>query len=182
LAVGSSARISAGSFASARAIATRLLLAARELLGQEVDALRQAEALEQQPRPIVRGGAAEAGDVERDLDILASRERGHQVEVLEDEAELSRPQLGQLGLRERGELQALDGDRAVAGVQQAAEHRQQRGLAAAGRSHDQDDLACQDRQVEVMNGVDGGGALAEAAEEAAGVEHDVGGVHDRLLG
>ena len=86
-------------------------------------------------------------------------------------------QLGELGLREGGELVAVDGDRPVRGAQQAAEHRQQRGLAAAGRSHDEHDLARADCEVQVVHGVDGRGAVAEAAGEALGVEDDVGGGH-----
>ena len=50
-------------------------------------AVGEAEFLEQRVARSCALGAADAGDVERDLDVLAGGERGHQVEVLEDEAD-----------------------------------------------------------------------------------------------
>ena len=49
-----------------------------------------------------------------------------------------------------------------------AEHEQQGGLAAAGRAHDQHDLAGGDVEVDVADGGDGEVAFAEGLGEVLG--------------
>jgi hypothetical protein len=160
LAVGSSARITAGSFASARD-RHALLLAARQLVGREAQPLAEPEVPEQPLGAFACRTAGHPGQVERELHVLPHRQRRQQVEVLEHEPEPLGPERGQALLGQRGEVDAVDLDPPGCRTEHRAEHRQQRGLAAAGRPHDQDDLARHDGEVDPANGVDLYLALAE---------------------
>jgi hypothetical protein len=59
------------------------------LFGLEPDAVGEVEAVEQFGGAPPGGGAAGAGEVAGDLDVFGHGQGGEQVEVLEDEADVS---------------------------------------------------------------------------------------------
>src|ERR1700691_4772117 len=73
-----------------------------------------------------------AGNFLRDGDVGAGIERGQQVELLEDEADLALAHTGALGIGERGEIVAIHNYFAGIGASQAAEEVEQSGFPAAG--------------------------------------------------
>src|SRR5690606_26410380 len=83
-----------------------LLLAAGELRGIVVGALRQAHLLEQ--RAGSRRGLADAGDLHGYEHVLERRQRRQQMEELEDEADTRAAQAREAVLVERGDVDALD--------------------------------------------------------------------------
>ena len=93
LPVGSSARISAGSSASARATADALLLAAAQLLGTLLPLRLEAHQPEQRARPGATLRFRRAGHHHRQLEVLERRDARDQVEELEDEADAVQPVL-----------------------------------------------------------------------------------------
>ena len=106
--MGSSARRTFGSFTSARAIATPA--AAHLRTPKEVGApVRESHLVEGRAARRRRSTPIRAGD-EGDLDVLEGRQRGDQVERLEDEAEGPRPQICQLRLAHAAEVAAVEGD------------------------------------------------------------------------
>src|SRR5439155_25398949 len=86
-----------------------------------------------------------------DLDVLHRRERRDQVELLEDEAEGSEPQLGQLVVAQRPEVAAFEGDDAFARPVECAEQLQQRRLARAARAFERDELAGLDLEADTVD-------------------------------
>jgi hypothetical protein len=108
-----------------------LLLAARQLLDAELLACAETQRLEQHARALVGCAAVRAGKVEGDLDVLAGVQRRHEVEVLEDESEGRRPERREFALVNGCDVDSRDQDLARGGPQQAAEHREQRGLAGS---------------------------------------------------
>ena len=87
-----------------------LVLAAGQLLGEEVEPVAEPELPQQALGPLPRLLAPHTHDVEAHLDVLARRQRGHQVEVLEDEADPLGAQRGQLVLGELRDLDAAEPD------------------------------------------------------------------------
>src|SRR3974390_234427 len=84
------------------------------------------------------------GDVLRDVDVALRRERGQQVELLEDEADFLLAHARALGVGERGEVDAVDGDATGVGVSESTQDIEKGGLAATGRADDADELALLD--------------------------------------
>jgi hypothetical protein len=72
-----------------------LLLAARELGGQEVQTLAETELLQEQASPFARGRPGDASEIAGEFDVLERIERGEEVEVLEHEPEMPRSEAGQ---------------------------------------------------------------------------------------
>src|SRR5262245_43399416 len=93
----------------------------------------------------LRRGAVE---LERQGAVLERGQPGEQVEVLEDVADRAAAQLGAIRARDDFEVDALDEHLAAGGVLEAAGDRQERALARAARSHDSDQLAALDREVD----------------------------------
>ena len=75
--------------------------------------------LEQLGGPLPGGRAGGAGEVAGELDVLEGVERAEEVEVLEDEAEVSGAQRGQAPFGCGGEVDAGDGDGAAGGAEHA---------------------------------------------------------------
>jgi poly-gamma-glutamate synthesis protein (capsule biosynthesis protein) len=73
-----------------------LLLASGEIGCAEVAPLVEAGSAEELQCPRMRGSAGDAGDVERDLNVLQRVERLQKVERLEDEADGLAPEVGEL--------------------------------------------------------------------------------------
>ncbi|HXH25505.1 MAG TPA: hypothetical protein VNI78_09670 [Vicinamibacterales bacterium] len=85
-----------------------LLLAARELTGQVLGAMRHADPLERRHHPLLPLGRPHAAIRERQLDVLEDRQIANQVEALEDEADLAAPQPCALGERQVGRPAAVE--------------------------------------------------------------------------
>ena len=83
-----------------------LLLAAGELARAVVEAVGEADGVDDRVEPRLVGLAA--GEVQRQRDVLRGGERRHQVEGLEDEADAVAAQLGELLLAEAAEVDVAD--------------------------------------------------------------------------
>src|SRR6185312_11080802 len=116
-----------------------LLLAARELRGQVIGAVGEADAIEQRVR--ARAGVARAAQLERDGDVFGGGERGDQLKGLEHESNFLTAELRARVLGQRAELGAVEDDGPGGGRVEAGEQAEQRRLAAAGRSDDCDERA-----------------------------------------
>ena len=112
-----------------------------------------------------------AAHVEREADVLGGRQGGKQMIGLEDEADMLAPQRGELLGPEPGGRMAADADRAAGRRQHAAEHGQERGLAAARRAHQQGELAAGEREIDALERLDAPGALAEHLGDVGGFDH-----------
>ncbi len=111
-----------------------LLLAARELGGAVLEALAQVEGVDHLLHPVAVGLAA--GDVQRQTDVLERVEGRHQVERLEDEADLVATDLGDLLLGQAGQLGVADPGLARGEPVEAGHALHQRRLAGPGGAHD----------------------------------------------
>ena len=111
-----------------------------------------------------------AGELERQHDVLGRREHREQVEELEDEADVVAAQLRERGVVEAGDVDAGDGDLARGGRVEAGEDVHERRLAGARRAHDGGQAALGDVDRDAAQGVDGGVAVAVAADEVAGAD------------
>ena len=100
--------------------------------------------------PVLGAAAHRVGD----LDIAHGRERGQQVELLEDEADAVLAQPRALGVGERGKVHAVDHHAAFGGLRQPAQQVKERGLARARRADDGDKLARLDGQRNPAHGGD----------------------------
>src|SRR4051795_3087000 len=99
-------------------------------------AVTEADFLEALVRAPAAVGAAQAQRVERGLDVPARRQRRHEVELLEDEADAAQAQPGQLALAQRAQVPPVELQRAGGGLVERAEQLQQRRLARAARPGD----------------------------------------------
>src|SRR5512133_3595017 len=108
--------------------------------------------------------------VERELDVLLGRERGQEIEVLEDEPEAAGPEGGELRLREPREVHAVDLDPARCRAEHGPEHRQQRGLATAGRAHHEHALAWADLEIHAPDRLDADTSFTERLHETLGLD------------
>ena len=121
-----------------------LLLAARELARQVLEAVTQADGARRSVEPRLVGLLA--GERQRQQDVLRRRERRDQVVLLEDEAEPVTPQQRELGLVERRELGVADEGLPRREPVEPGDALHQRALARARRSHDGGELARRERR------------------------------------
>ena len=96
--MGSSAKIRSGLLTSALAHATRCCCPPDSSPGRCVEPVGDAELLGEVVDPVLVGLASRERNGQRD--VLARRQRRHQVEVLEDEADAVAPQPGEPGVVE----------------------------------------------------------------------------------
>ena len=126
----------------------------------------KADQLERLDGHRLRPGAGDPGVVGGEHHVLDRGQRRHEVEVLEHEAHLARPDLRPFPFADIDHVTAVElevGSRSVVqigGVQQA-EDVHQRALARSGRAHDRDHLAGLDRDVDAAKRLDDV-ALAQA--------------------
>ena len=80
-------------------------------------------------------------DFQAVLGVLAHGAVGEEGEVLEDHAELAQSELAERRLIQGGDVLAVDEDAPLGGFDEPVEAAHQGGFAAAGESHDHDDLA-----------------------------------------
>ena len=79
-------------------------------------------------------------DVLGERDVVIRVESGKQIEALKYEADFVAAQEGSRGIAHGGEVVAIEQHASARGLREAAHHVQQRGLAAAGRAHDGDEI------------------------------------------
>ena len=89
-------------------------------------AVLQTDGLDDLIEPRLSGGRA--GEIHGERDVLHGRERRHEVERLEDEADPISPQQGQSLLAERREVGVADQDRSAGDRVEASEAVHQGGL------------------------------------------------------
>ena len=131
-----------------------LALAAGELVGQVVEAVVEADELEQAAGARFDFLAREAFEVEREGHVLDAGERGEEVEELEDEADFVAAEAGEVVIGERGDGLAVDADFAGGGAVEAADQVEEGGLSGAGGADDGDHFAAGDVEVDGIEGDD----------------------------
>ena len=146
LPVGSSARIERRIGDDRPRDRDALLLAAGELGGEVVERGRPCRPPPARRRPARRSAAPEPGVGERQLDVRQRRGPRHEVEALEDEADLAVAQVSELVLGDVADVDAVEQVAPGGGRVEAAEHVHQRPLAAARAAHDGHELAPRDAQ------------------------------------
>ena len=122
-----------------------LLLAAGELLGHVFGAVGEADALEHLGDAAFALGGGDLAVDQSHLDVLGDVEVVDEVEALEDEADADvAADDGELVLGVAGHVLAEKHVGARGRLVDEAQHVEQRRLAAAGRSHDGQELAGRD--------------------------------------
>ncbi len=101
------------------------------------------ELQEAQNSAAIVGAASAVANVDLfgELKVTVSRQRREKIKSLKDKADLSASDIGPLGVRDLGEILAVDQYAAARRTQQSTEQMQQRRFAAAGRPHDGDEFA-----------------------------------------
>ena len=141
LPVGSSARMTAGSFASVRARATRCCWPTLSSLGLwSSRPSRPTRAKSAAARSLVLE-RVRTREHQRDLHVFERGQVRNQIERLKHEADASLPDLGALVGRGIVERAIVEPDFAAGRREHAAQHREQRRLAAAAGADDGDELA-----------------------------------------
>ncbi len=172
LPVGSSAKTTAGSLISARAIATRCCWPPESSAGRWSRRSARPTDVDQPVEAALVGVAA--GELQRQEDVLARVEHRQQVEELEDEADLVAAQLGELGVVERPEVDAVDDDGPRGRAVEAREAVHQRRLARARRAHDRREPPPGEADADAVERAHGGLALAEGTANVDGADDRLG--------
>src|SRR5262245_10063091 len=156
LAVGSSARMTAGRCASARD-RDALLLAAGEGVGAAVREVSEPDLRQARTGQLVVGrrkvteharGGPDVAEASGE-DILDHRSALHEVELLEDHADLP-ADLPKLAGASAGYEAAGGADRSIGRLDEAIERAKERGLAGAAPAQDGDELTGADDEVDLM--------------------------------
>ena len=144
--VGSSAMITSGFAASARASAARSRWPAESSdTGRSACSSRPTAAIASAAAPV--GSAAQ---LERDLRVLAGAEERDEADRLADERDRAPPQLGAAGTVEARQRHAVDEHVPLVGKVEPGEEVQQRRLAGARRPGDGRDRPGSKRRVEPL--------------------------------
>src|SRR5260370_22656980 len=118
-----------------------------------------------------RPPGALAANVQHQANIFDRGERREQAIGLENESDMPPPQLGQLFGPRPGRSTAGAAGGALLRRQDASEHGQQRGLAAAGRPHEQRQFSASERQIDAPEGFHSPRSLAEDSHDIHGLDH-----------
>ena len=135
-----------------------LLLAAGELAGPVVEAVGEADGVDDLVEPCRVGLAA--GQVHGQRDVLDRGQRRHQVERLEDEADAVAAQLGELASLSVARSTSPMNDLAAGEVVEPGQAVHERRLARARRPHDGGEAAGVEVDVDAVEGADVGVAAA----------------------
>src|SRR5207248_1038498 len=131
-----------------------LELAARKLGGTVVDAVAEAECLEQRHGHALETSEALSVEQKGDGDVLPRGQRREQVEELEDEAQLMASQVRQLVVVELGDVDAADPDVPGGGRVEAAHEMEQGALARPAGAEYRHELTRGDGERDVVEGPD----------------------------
>src|SRR5262245_36762512 len=143
------------------------------MAGKRIDLVSEADRRQRGARLVVGGPGPLSAHFEGQANILNRCERWKQMIGLENESDMPTPQLGQRFGLSTGRRLPADAHRALSRRQHAAEDRQQRCLAAAGRAHQQHQLAAAERKADAAQRRHPPGPVAEEF-------HHVGGLNDRV--
>ena len=116
--------------------------------------------------------------MQRDGYIFDCRERGEEIEELEDEADFVTANLGEGVVGIAGELGSVYGDGSGGGLVKSSDEVEERGFAGAGGSDEGDHFTLGDCEVDLVEGGDGALALKELADA---LEFDHVYYHDAVL-
>ena len=147
-----------------------LLLAARQHARPVLEALGEADALEQARGALAALGGRLARDAQRHLGVLDRAELRQQVVELEHEPHVLVAERDHRLVREAAELDLVDADRARVGRVEPAQDVQQRALADARRSDDGHHLAALEREIEILEHGQARAADGVALREAGDVD------------
>src|SRR5205823_9355508 len=140
-----------------------LALPARKRPGLAVEHLLKTEELRRPYHALRRLLLRRLADLEAVAEVLAHAHVRIEGVALEDHRDVARAR------RQIGDVTAVDADRALGGVLQPGDHAKERGLATAGRAHQDEELAALDLERAVVDRADA------AAEDLADLfEHDPG--------
>src|SRR5260370_3407834 len=146
-----------------------LLLPARELVGEVAGSLQETDRFERGHGPLPPLLVV-AGVDQGHLDVVHRARSRNQVVGLEDKADLSIANPGQLVIRQVGDVVAVENVAAGGRLVEAADQVHQRALPRTRRAHDGDELAFRDMQ---RNAFEGGYLhLAGAVDLADPLEGD----------
>ena len=126
-----------------------LLLSAGKLSRCVVLALRQSDDTQRFACALgtLRAGRRRRRIDQRQFDILDGAGPSKQIVALKDKAEFSAADAGQCGLRQSGDVDALEQILAARRLVETAQDRHERRLARTRRSHDRNEFAARDRQI-----------------------------------
>ena len=175
LPVGSSARMSGGSFARARAIATRCCWPPERAEGSLSACSATSTRVEQLERagpPLPR--RHHAGEIHRQHHVLGGRERREELKELEDEPDRAAAPGGELALRHGFQGRAFDTHGPGRRPSMPPEHVQERRFPAAGFSDDRRELALADLEVDVAQSAGSPGRGLVSLREAPRVKSSIG--------
>lgn len=111
------------------------------------------------------------GEGEGHEDVFESREAVQEVEGLEDDADVSAPEVVAVGAGELVDIAARDADGAGGGFEEAHDEVEEGGLARAGLAGEEDLLGGGDGE---LRDVEGGGLLARVGEAEVGDREGLG--------
>ena len=148
--VGSSHSSSVGIGDDGAGDADALLLAARQLARVVLGAFGEPDDLQRDARPLSPLRLRQLRQQQRQLDVLLGRQHRQQVVELEDEPDVLRAPLRQLAAAERADGHAADLDRAAGRRVEAADQIEQRGLAGSRRTHQREEIALRDFEVDAL--------------------------------
>ena len=146
-------------------------LPAGQLGGAVVQAVAQADGVDD-PVEVVAVDPP-AGDVQGQGDVLLRAQGGHQVEGLEDEADVLAAQPGESAPAHGRDLLPVERDRPGGGRLQARQAVHEGGLARAGGAHDGGEAPAREVHVDGVERGDGALAAAEDLGQGAGGDHRV---------
>ena len=154
LPVGSSARMSAGSFARARPTADALLLAAAQFFGTLVRLVRETDELEDATGAVAAFGFGAARHDHRQLEVLDGRDARNEIVELKHEADFAKAIHLEGAFVHAADVGAIDLHASARRPIDAAEQIEQCRLAAAARPHDGDGLAVLHLPVDALQRLD----------------------------
>ena len=153
-----------------------LLLATGKLVGPLIPALADADPIEDLTGTFQRLAAGYALDQQGNPDVFRDRERGDEVELLENEADALRPEAGERSARHFFQRIPENLDPAALNAHRSGDGAQQRRFPAAGRADEHHDLTGARLQVHLLEHVDAVRPIAEALFGGADIDNDaVGG-------
>src|SRR5882724_6309552 len=147
-----------------------LLLAAAELNGKRFRLVGQADHGERFPCRDLGASGSLSAHIQRQPDIVLSRQGGKQMVGLKDETDVIAPEFGEVLRPRPGGRSAVKANNSVRRRHQASHDREQRGLAAPRWSHQKDQLTAVERQAYAFERLYFAGAAAKAFDDVDSID------------